>query len=139
MHTKIKNAMFWDITPCSPLKVNWRFGGTYRLHLQGRRISRARNQRESRCLSLPPALTPFSCSAYSSTLKTEAIYSSETSLDIQRTTRRYIPEDSTLRYHRCENLKSYSKIHYKLLDHLLILQIFFKMRPSMSSALFTTL
>jgi hypothetical protein len=31
-----------------------------------------------------------------STLKMEAICSSETSVDSQRTTRRYIPEDSTL-------------------------------------------
>jgi hypothetical protein len=37
-----------DITPCNSLKVNWRFGGTYGLHLQGRRISSARSQRESR-------------------------------------------------------------------------------------------
>jgi hypothetical protein len=37
---------FWDIRRCSPL-VNRRFRGTYRLHLQGRRISQARNQRES--------------------------------------------------------------------------------------------
>jgi hypothetical protein len=29
------------------------------------------------------------------------------SVDIQRTTRRCIPEDSTLHNHRCENLKSY--------------------------------
>jgi hypothetical protein len=36
----------------------------------------------------------------------ETIYSSETSVDFQRTTRR-IPEDSTLHNHRCENLKSY--------------------------------
>jgi hypothetical protein len=32
-----------------------------------------------------------------STLKMEATYSSETSVDFQRTTRRYIPEDSTVR------------------------------------------
>jgi hypothetical protein len=44
----IKSTIFWDITPCSPFKVNQRLGGTYRLHLQGRRRSRARNQRESR-------------------------------------------------------------------------------------------
>jgi hypothetical protein len=44
----IKRTTFWDITPCSPLKVNRRFGGTYRLHLQVRKISRARNQVESR-------------------------------------------------------------------------------------------
>jgi hypothetical protein len=40
-----------------------------------------------------------------STLKMEAICSSETSVDYQPTLRRYIPEDSTLHYHRCENLK----------------------------------
>jgi hypothetical protein len=33
----LKNTIFWDIRPCSPLSVNRRFGGTYRLHLQGRR------------------------------------------------------------------------------------------------------
>jgi hypothetical protein len=31
----MKSSIFWDIKPCSPLKVNRRFGGTYRLHLQG--------------------------------------------------------------------------------------------------------
>jgi hypothetical protein len=29
------------ITPCSPLKVNRRFGGTYRFHLEDRKISGA--------------------------------------------------------------------------------------------------
>jgi hypothetical protein len=38
--------------------------------------------------------TLVSCSAYSLTLKMEAICYSETSVDFQRTTRRYIPEDS---------------------------------------------
>jgi hypothetical protein len=37
----------------------------------------------------------------------EAIYSSETSVDFQRTTRRYTPEDRTLHDHRYENLRSY--------------------------------
>jgi hypothetical protein len=40
----MKSSIYWDVTPCSPLKVNRRFGETYSLHLQGRRISRARNQ-----------------------------------------------------------------------------------------------
>jgi hypothetical protein len=44
----MKSNIFWDITPCSPLNVNRRFGGTYHLHLPGRRINRARNQCESR-------------------------------------------------------------------------------------------
>jgi hypothetical protein len=41
-------VVFGNITSCSPLKVNRRFGGTCRLHLQDRRIIRARNQSESR-------------------------------------------------------------------------------------------
>jgi hypothetical protein len=41
------------------------------------------------------------------TLKMKAVCSSETSVDTQRTTRRYIPEDDTLHNHHCENLKSY--------------------------------
>jgi hypothetical protein len=36
----------------------------------------------------------------------EAKYSSETSVDFQRTTPRYNPEDRTIYNHRCENLKS---------------------------------
>jgi hypothetical protein len=43
----MNNTIFWNITPCSPLKVNRRFGRTYHLHLQGW-ISRVRYQRESR-------------------------------------------------------------------------------------------
>jgi hypothetical protein len=45
----MKNAILWDVTP-SRHSVNRRFGGTYRLHLQGRRKERknprARNQGE---------------------------------------------------------------------------------------------
>jgi hypothetical protein len=59
------SSVFWDITPCSPLEINRRFGGTFRL------------------LLLPP---------YSSTVKVEASCSSETSVDFQLTTRRCIPE-----------------------------------------------
>jgi hypothetical protein len=43
----MKSSIFLDITPCNPLKVNRRFGGTCRLHLQERRISQARNQLEA--------------------------------------------------------------------------------------------
>jgi hypothetical protein len=44
--------------------------------------------------------------AYSSTLK-ETTCSSETSVDFQRSTERYIPEDRTLHNHLYENLESY--------------------------------
>jgi hypothetical protein len=37
----------------------------------------------------------------------EQRYVSETSVDSQRSTQRYIPEDSTLDNHCCKNLKSY--------------------------------
>jgi hypothetical protein len=47
----MKSTIFWDIKPCSPLSVNRKFGGTYHLHLQGRK-------------SLPPAFMLVSCSAY---------------------------------------------------------------------------
>jgi hypothetical protein len=31
----MKSIILWDMRPCSPLSSNRRFGGTYRLHLQG--------------------------------------------------------------------------------------------------------
>jgi hypothetical protein len=43
----MKRTIFWDITPCSLLKVSRRFGGPYRLHLQGRKISREENLHEA--------------------------------------------------------------------------------------------
>jgi hypothetical protein len=42
----MESSIFWDILPCTLLKANRRFGRTYRLHLQGRRLSKARNQHE---------------------------------------------------------------------------------------------
>jgi hypothetical protein len=71
----MKSLIFWDITPCSLLKVNRRFGG-----------SRAK---------LGNFFALVSCFVYSSTFKMEAICSSETSVDFKRTTRRYILEDRT--------------------------------------------
>jgi hypothetical protein len=44
--------------------------------------------------------------AYSSTLKMEAICSSEASVDFQQATRRYIPQERILQNHRRENLES---------------------------------
>jgi hypothetical protein len=83
----LKTTILWDITPCIPLKVNPRFGGT------SPSSSGSKNK---------PRKKPELCFhagfllAYSLTLKMEAIYSSETSVDFQRTTRRYIPEVNTL-------------------------------------------
>jgi hypothetical protein len=38
---KLKNAVLWDVVPCESCK-NGRFGGTCRLHLQGRKNTRMR-------------------------------------------------------------------------------------------------
>jgi hypothetical protein len=61
-----------------------RFGGTHLLLLQGRKVRQAKNQRKHAGIL-----------AYSSTLKHEAISSSETSSCI-RNIRCYIPRDRTL-------------------------------------------
>jgi hypothetical protein len=45
----MKSTIFWDMTPCSPLSFNRRFGGIYRLHLHGRRNKFSKNQQTSRC------------------------------------------------------------------------------------------
>jgi hypothetical protein len=84
---KVKTSIFWCITPCSPLKVNRRFGGT--------------SQVTSRALLA-------TCFHSWSLLGLETICPTETSVDFQRSTWRHIPEDRTLYNHRCGNMKSYA-------------------------------
>jgi hypothetical protein len=88
------SSIFWDITPCNPLKHNQCFGGMCRLHFKDQRIRQARNKPGISACHI--AFTLVSYLAYSSALKMEATYSSETLVEFQRTTRRYIPEDITL-------------------------------------------
>jgi hypothetical protein len=82
----MKSAVCWDTAMCCPLRVNQRLEGTFRLHLQSRRISEARHQRET---------------AMPSTLKMETTSFSEIFVDFQLTTRRYIPEDPTVQSIDC--------------------------------------
>jgi hypothetical protein len=93
----LKSSVFRDTMLCIMLKVNWRFRGICHLHLAGRRISRARNQRES--------------GWQTATLKMEAVCSSETSVDFQQTTRRYILEDRTLHMQYCFSLDDVEKVN----------------------------
>jgi hypothetical protein len=50
---------------------------------------------ESLWVCLPPAFTLVSCSAYSLAQKIDATYFSEMLVDLEWTTRRYIPENTT--------------------------------------------
>jgi hypothetical protein len=43
----LKSIIFWDMTSCSLLSSNWRFGGTPRHHLQGQRNNLSKNQQIS--------------------------------------------------------------------------------------------
>jgi hypothetical protein len=69
----MKSIIFWDMTPCSPLSCT-------------RRSSEAGGLLN-----------------YSSSLKMEAIRSSETSGETQRTTQRHISEDATLQCMSCSS------------------------------------
>jgi hypothetical protein len=84
------------------MKINRRFGGICRLHLQ----------------SLQTTFTLVSCLAYSSIMKIDAIFSYETSANFQRTTLLYFPEDITLRNQRCESIKSYRLVVNCLVNYL---------------------
>jgi hypothetical protein len=75
--------MFWDITQCSPSRVNRGFGRTYYCHIQGCTIRHARDH-------MKQATSLVFCLAHSMSLKTEATCSSKMSVDFQQTTRRYV-------------------------------------------------
>jgi hypothetical protein len=83
----MKSTIFWDITPCSPLSVNRRFGGTYRLHLHGRKNKLSKKPARKQMANW------FLAQCIFFTLKMEAIFYSETWVDTQLS----IPEDGTLR------------------------------------------
>jgi hypothetical protein len=38
------STTFWDVTPCSLVEIFLRFGGTYCLHRQGRKVSQTSNK-----------------------------------------------------------------------------------------------
>jgi hypothetical protein len=83
----MKSTLFWDITSCSPLKVNRRLLRLPIFHaaiLLGLFFDPEDESdmflRNVGLLCLPPAFTLLPCSAYSSPLKMKATCSSETSV-----------------------------------------------------------
>jgi hypothetical protein len=97
----MKSSIFWNITPCGPLKVYQSFGRTWSLHLQDRRISQARNQ----CEAATKKSLFFG-------LKKEATCSFETSVGFQWTAWCYIPEDRTLQVLNSINFQMYMYHRY---------------------------
>jgi hypothetical protein len=85
----VKSSIYWDVIPCSLVEVYRRFGITYNLHLQIIKELQANNQEASKNVLL------VSCLTYSSTLKMEAVRSSEAPIDFYRTTLHCIPESIT--------------------------------------------
>jgi hypothetical protein len=84
----VKSSILWYVTPCSRLKINWRFGGTCRLHLQGRRITQVRNQKvASRAIWL--------CWLFFDAEDEGPACSSKTPVEFQPTKRHHISEDRT--------------------------------------------
>jgi hypothetical protein len=88
-----KSSTFWVISPYSPLKPT-DVSEKHRLYLQGRKISNRRNRvKQATNRELIAAwFTIVSPLTYSSTMKIKAKCFSETSVDFQWITWRYIPE-----------------------------------------------
>jgi hypothetical protein len=83
----MKNAVFWDVTPCGSCK-NRRFGGTYPLHHLCEVFLRSVLQLLVTANVVPSSLILV-------TLMMEAIRSTETKVGI-RATGHHIPEDGIL-------------------------------------------
>jgi hypothetical protein len=67
-----KSSLFYDMTPCSPLKVSRNLGKKFRVCHQGWRVSRGRN------------------------LEDGDMYLLKSSIEFQETVRNYIPEEIIL-------------------------------------------
>jgi hypothetical protein len=69
--SSLKKAVFWDVAPCRS-GVNRRFGGTYRLHLQGRAENkkiRTRSVRQRRPTTVHSTCCIYSCNCTAMYLK----------------------------------------------------------------------
>jgi hypothetical protein len=97
---KSKSAIFWDIRPCSSVEIHTSFGETYCRHLQARRLSQRGNQHDASRKSL---LIP----GFFLGLFFDPEYGGSTFLrNGGELLLNYMPEDSFLHSHQCENLKS---------------------------------
>jgi hypothetical protein len=83
----MKSSVIQDVMPCSALKINQCFRGTYGSHLPCQRISQVRNQNEASSRALfATCFMLVSCLTFSSTLNMKVTDSSEISVGFQWTT-----------------------------------------------------
>jgi hypothetical protein len=82
----IVSTVFWNVTPCGPVDVS-----EQRSAFILRVVDILKKQRATSWL--------VTCLAYSSILK--AVHSSEVSVNVYRTRRRHVPEDSSFHSHCC--------------------------------------
>jgi hypothetical protein len=94
----MNNSLFWDTMPCSLLIVNLCFVGMCHLHLQGWRVSQARNQCEE-CSKLP---------RWGWRSHAPSIYW----LTFNILHKVNIPEHETHHNYHCKNHLSYTKIYF---------------------------
>jgi hypothetical protein len=95
------SAVFWDATLRTLVELRHCFGGIYWHYFQRRRVCKETRQQESwACLQLPM----ISCFDYSSILKMEVIYSSETLVCLQIAWHQS-PEELSPHHLRWENFK----------------------------------
>jgi hypothetical protein len=110
----MKNIIFWDMTPCSPLEPTdvseEHIASIFRIE----KVSSAGGRLS--CWFLAELI--------SSTLKMEAICSAETSVDSQRTTWRHIPENDTL----CRPIGYWNEYRFAYLNSMAIFSAYVCMR-----------
>jgi hypothetical protein len=120
----MKNAVFWDVTPCGSCK-NLRFGGTLVWLRRVRRLQVTAN-----VLSSPILVT----------LMMEALSSSETSV-LTRATRRNNPEDTRMKpvWEDLEKDKFLSLLRLKLRSSITLplMKRYIDIAPQTSSVMFT--
>jgi hypothetical protein len=100
----MKSSVFWDIMPCSPVSQP-----TFRRNIS---LPPSGSKSKSRCCAF---FRRVSCLAYSSTLKMEAMFSSETLVDFHRTERRHVSENSTI---HCNEPSGFMKGSYVTISFL---------------------